>query len=51
MNEAKDLIASWSAENFLMARVVNYKTELSEDKSQESGVEKFHPGILKPAYQ
>ena len=51
MNEAKDLIASGCAENFLMACVVNDKTELSEDESQESGVEKFHPGILKPAYQ
>jgi hypothetical protein len=51
MNEAKDLIASGRAENFLMACVVNDKTELSEDKSQESGVEKFGPRILKPSYQ
>jgi hypothetical protein len=51
MNEAKDLIASGCAENFLMACVVNDKTELSEDESQESGVEKFRPGILKPFYQ
>ena len=51
MNEAKDLIASGRAENFLMACVVNDKTELSEDKSQKSGVEKFGPRILKPFYQ
>ena len=51
MNKAKDLIAGGRAENFLMACVVNDKTELSEDKSQESGVEKFGPRILKPAYQ
>ena len=51
MNEAKDLIASGRAENFLMACVVNDKTELSKDKSQESGVEKFRPRILKPSDQ
>jgi hypothetical protein len=51
MNEAKDLIASGRAENFLMACIVNDKTELSEDKSQESGIEKFRPRILKPSYQ
>ena len=51
MNEAGDLISDWPAENFLMARVVNDKTQLREDESKERGVEKFGPGILKSFYQ
>ena len=51
MNEAKNLVASGAAENFLMACVVNYEAKLSEDKRQESGVAEFRPRILKPVYQ
>ena len=51
MNEAKDLIFCRGAEDFLMACVMNDETELSKDKSQESGVEKFGPRILKPSDQ
>ena len=51
MNEAKHLIAGGTAENFLMACVVNDKAKLSEDKRQESGVAEFGPWILKPVYE
>ena len=51
MNEAKNFIASGTAENFLMACVVNDEAELSEDKRQESGVAEFRPRILKPVYE
>src|SRR5271156_1898123 len=47
MNQPEYLISSWSAENLLMARVVNDKTKLREHECQESGVEQFDPGIVK----
>lgn len=51
MNEAKRLISGRAAENFLMARVVNDKTELSEDERQESGIAKFRPWVVECFYQ
>ena len=51
MNEANDLIAGGAAEDFLMTRVVNDETQLSENECQESGVAEFGPRILKPLYE
>lgn len=51
MNQAKRFISSRVAENFLMARVVDDKSQLCEYESQESGVEKFNPGVVKCLYQ
>ncbi len=51
MNEAEDFVSSGTAENFLMARVVNDETELSENKGEEGGNSEFHPGAAKYSYQ
>ena len=51
MNEAENLVASRAAEDFLMACIVNDKTQLSKDKRQESGVAEFCPRIVKSCYQ
>lgn len=51
MNEAKRLISGRAAENLLMARVVNDKTQLGEDKRQESGIAEFRPWVVKRFYQ
>jgi len=47
MNEAEDFVSRGAAENFLMAGVVHDEAELREDESQEGGVAKFDPGIVK----
>jgi hypothetical protein len=51
MNQPGDFIPGRTAENFLMARVVDDETQLRENKSQERGVAEFYPGIVKLRYQ
>lgn len=51
MNQANRFISSRLTENFLVARVVNDKTQLSEDKRKESGVAKLGPRIVKSINQ
>src|SRR5208282_6575958 len=41
MKQAQGLVSNRPVENFLMARVVNDETQLSEHKRQESGIAKF----------
>jgi hypothetical protein len=47
MNEADSLVSSPATEDFLVASVVNDKTQLSKNKRQESGVAEFCPRIVK----
>lgn len=47
VNETERLVPRRAAEDFLMACVVNDKTQLSEDEGEESGVAKFRPWIVK----
>jgi len=47
VQQAQSFIAGRGAENFLMAGVVHDETELGENESEESGVAKFDPGIMK----
>ena len=51
MNEADSLVSSRATEDFLVASVVNNKTQLSKCKRQESGVAEFCPRIVKSCYQ
>jgi hypothetical protein len=51
MNEADSLIPSGTADDLLMACVVNDKTQLSKDKRQESGFAEFRPCIVESCYQ
>ena len=51
MNEANSLVSSTATKDFLVASVVNDKTQLSENKGQESGVAKFCPRIVKSCDQ
>jgi hypothetical protein len=51
MNEADSLVSSPATEDFLVASVVNDKTQLSKNKCQESGVAEFCPRIVKSCYQ
>ena len=51
MNEAESLVSSPTTEDFLMASVVNDKTELRKNKGQESGIAEFCPRIVKSCYQ
>src|SRR5579863_960483 len=47
VQQAQELIAAGTAENFLVAGVVNDEAELGEDEGEESGVAKLDPGIMK----
>ena len=51
MNKSDSLVASPAAEDFLVASIVNDKTQLSKSKRQESGVAEFCPRIVKSCYQ
>ena len=51
MNEADSLVSSPATADFLVASVVNDKTQLSKCKREESSVTEFCPGIVKSCYQ
>jgi hypothetical protein len=51
MNEADSLVSSRATADFLVARVVNDKTQLSKCKREESSVAEFCPRIVKSGYQ
>ena len=51
MNKSDSLVASPAAEDFLVASIVNDKTQLSKSKREESGVAQFCPRIVKSCYQ